>query len=141
MDVVAAGNEVFAYTRGKSTEFIFGNYTNENFRKVIKPPHPLIILSFLPDGQQIAVLCSPETKETYKQAVMLIYDAKSGNIVKNLSGKDRHTVMTCYDSSVAMTSFGMTFIWATIMQINFWNLETGEERITLKTVQLPPLIL
>lgn len=135
-NIVGAGNEVFAYTRGKNTEFTIGSYSKDNFRKTVKPPHPLVMFSFTPDGERIVVLCSPTTEVSYKQAVLLIYNANSGHVTKKFEGKDRHTVMMCYDASVAKTTFGLEFVWATIFQINFWNLDTGQERTSLKTVRI-----
>lgn len=133
-DVVGAGNEVFAYTRGKPKEILVGKYTQEKFRKVIKPPHPALTFCFAPDGERIVMVTSPVTKDVYKQAVFFVYNATTGNILKKYDGIDRHTVMMCYDACVADTPFGLEMIWATIFQVNIWNVDTNAERTTLKTV-------
>jgi len=40
----------------------------------------------------------------------------------------------CSDAMVCKMQTGLELIWPTLMQINFWNLETGQERKALQSV-------
>ena len=91
---------------------------------------------FTPDGSQIVAITSPDPNTVaFKRAFLYIYNPSSGELIKEIEGKDSHTVLMCYHASIYQSSAGLELIWTTLMQVNFWNLETGEERTTLKQVK------
>ena len=45
-------------------------------------------------------------------------------------------IIIVYDMSIAKLKKGWEVIWPVMFQINFWNLDTGVERVALKAVSL-----
>ena len=120
------------------------SYTDEKYKNILKVPDPMVVFCYHPDGQQIiAITCPDKDKHTvpYKKVKLLFFDVASGNVIKTIKGLESHTVLVAYHACACLSpTRGVELIWATLMQVNFWNLETGEERIAFKSVSLSEMI-
>ena len=85
-------------------------------------------------GDRLVLLSCPKIESSYKKMVLHIYCSTSWNILTKHESKDSHIIATCYNASIAELETGIEFIWPTMFQVNFWNLETGMERSALKSV-------
>ena len=65
---------------------------------------------------------------------LTIWDTSSWNIVSDRESKFDAMMINVYDAAVAKLSKGWEVIWPVIFQVNFWNLNTGVERVALKSV-------
>ena len=63
-----------------------------------------------------------------------MYDTSSWKITKDSKSKFDHVMVDVSDLHISKLATGRELIWTVMTQINFWNLETGDERIALKTV-------
>lgn len=137
-DVIETANTSYAYTRGSTTKILVRSYTDKKYEKTLKIPDPLVVFCYHPDGRQIvAITCPDKDKPTvpYKKVKLLFFDVATGNITKTIKGLESHTVVLAYHACACVSpTRGVELVWATLMQVNFWNLETGEERIAFKSV-------
>lgn len=137
-DVIETATTTYAYTRGVTTKIILRSYVDEKYKNILEVPDPMIVFCYHPDGCQIiAITCPDKDNYTvpYKKVKLLFLDVVTGNVTKTIQGLNSHTVLVAYHACACLSpTRGVELIWATLMQINFWNLETGEERIAFKSV-------
>ena len=65
---------------------------------------------------------------------LVIWDASKWEIVVDKLSQYHPMISTIYDVSLVNTKRGLQLIWPVYTQINFWNLDTGKESVTLKMV-------
>ena len=135
-DLTDASNITFAYTRGDAKQIIVRDFTKVK-KVVLKIPYTLVVFCYTPDGGQIVAIACPDKDNysvSYKTMILYFFDVETGDVARKIEGKDSHTVVMAYDACASLTPRGLELVWATLMQINFWNLDTGEERVALKSV-------
>ena len=67
---------------------------------------------------------------------LVIWDTSKWEIISDKMSQFHPMISTMYDVTIVKTKFGLELIWPVYTQINFWNLETGKERVTLKLVNV-----
>ena len=65
---------------------------------------------------------------------LVIWDTSKWEIVVDKLSQYHPMISTIYDVSLVNTKLGLQLIWPVYTQINFWNLDTGKESVTLKMV-------
>lgn len=73
------------------------------------------------------------------QMHLVIWDTSSWDIILDKMSQFHPMISTLYDVTIVKTANGMELIWPVLNQINFWNLETGQERAALKVVNITTL--
>ena len=66
---------------------------------------------------------------------LVIWDASKWEIVLDKLSQYHPMISTMYDIAIVNTKLGLQLIWPVYTQINFWNLDTGKESVTLKMVK------
>ena len=67
---------------------------------------------------------------------LTVWDTSSWNIEKETESKFDAMIISVYDMTIVKLDKGWELIWPVIFHINFWNLNTGVERVALKSVSL-----
>lgn len=130
VDIIMAGTDQFVYSRKVKDRFFVGKIADHKYKKKIKSPSSIVFFTFSEDRSKFVLLNSPSSvNEAYKTVWLHIYDPVTWNIVKKLEGMDSHTIL--YVTNVSMS--GDELIWPTMLQINFWNVQTGRERHAMKS--------
>ena len=70
----------------------------------------------------------------YLQVHLVIYDTSSWSVTKDSKSKFDAMIINIYDMALCNLKKGWELIWPTMFQINFWNINTGVERVALKSV-------
>ena len=65
---------------------------------------------------------------------LVIWDASKWEIVLDKLSQYHPMISTMYDIAIVNTKLGLQLIWPVYTQINFWNLDTEKESVTLKMV-------
>ena len=73
------------------------------------------------------------------QVVLTVWDTSSWNVEKETESKFDAMIIMVYDMSIVKLAKGWEVIWPVMFQINFWNLNTGVERVALKSVSCKTL--
>ena len=87
-DIVSVSNEYFAYTRGKDTEFIVREISQDKKKKKkpVKSPDPFVMYCFTPDGCEIVAITSPDSASVpFKRVTLRFFDIKSGTFNERFS--------------------------------------------------------
>ena len=75
------------------------------------------------------------------QVFLIVWDTSSWAIEKETESKFDAMVISVHDMSIVKLEKGWEVVWPVIFQINFWNLNTGVERVALKSVGIASAVM
>lgn len=134
-DTISGGGNYYGYTRGKNTELTIRKADDQSYVKKLKVPYGLMYFIFDERGSELVTLgTNSSLQEQYKEVHLVIWDTSSWNIAKDSKSTFDTMIITVYHMSLVKMKFGWELIWPVLFQINFWNLNTGVERVALKSV-------
>ena len=65
----------------------------------------------------------------------MIWDTSTWKVKKEQKTTVHPNYLTVYDMTITKTKDGLMLIWPELYEINFWNLETGEEKVAFRSVR------
>ena len=75
------------------------------------------------------------------QVFLVVWDASSWTIEKETESKFDAIRTGVHDMSIVELENGWEVVWPVIFQINFWNLNSGVERVALKSVGIASVVM
>jgi len=129
-DIVSGARDWYAYTRGNLNELIIRKSSDEEFEKRIEAPYGLRHFQF--HENQLVTLGTNSEFQKLTEMHLVIWDASKWEIVLDKLSQYHPMISTMYDIAIVNTKLGLQLIWPIFTQINFWNLDTGKESVTLK---------
>ena len=61
---------------------------------------------------------------------------ETANLKREFESHSGHLVITVFHCSIFDGPSGPEVVWPTMMEVNYWNIVTGEQRVALTSVRL-----
>ena len=137
INILAAGEKFYSYTRGNNKKINIRDFTDKNVLKSIKLTCGIIFFVISFDGKDLCVLASPSSMQDSPKIVKLfIYEMETATLKREFESHSGHLITTVFHCSIFDGPSGPEVVWPTMMEVNFWNIVTGEQRIALRSVRL-----
>ena len=137
VNVLAAGEKFYSYTRGNNKEIYVRDFTDKNFLKSINLKCGIMFFVISSDGKDLCVLASPSDMQDFPKIVKLfIYEMETATLKREFESHSGHFIITVFHSSIFDGPSGPEVVWPTMMEVNYWNIVTGEQRVALRSVRL-----
>ena len=137
INILAAGEKFYSYTRGNNKKIHIRDFTDKNVLKSIKLTCGIIFFVISSDGKDLCVLASPSSMQDSPKIVKLfIYEMETATLKREFESHSGHLITTVFHCSIFDGPSGPKVVWPTMMEVNFWNIVTGEQRIALRSVRL-----
>ena len=93
------------------------------------------------DGKDLCVLASPsDMQDSPKIVKLFIYEMETATLKREFESHSGHFIITVFHSSIFDGPSGPEVVWPTMMEVNYWNIVTGEQRVALRSVRLDAVI-
>ena len=137
INILAAGEKFYSYTRGNNKKIHIRDFTDKNVLKSVKLTCGIIFFVISSDGKDLCVLASPSSMQDSPKIVKLfIYEMETATLKREFESLSGHLITTVFHCSIFDGPSGPEVVWPTMMEVNFWNIVTGEQRIALRSVRL-----
>ena len=137
INILAAGEKFYSYTRGNNKKIHIRDFTDKNVLKSVKLTCGIIFFVISSDGKDLCVLASPSSMQDSPKIVKLfIYEMETATLKREFESHSGHLITTVFHCSIFDGPSGPEVVWPTMMEVNFWNIVTGEQRIALRSVRL-----